>query len=201
MHREARGAPTPARGFPASLRSPLGCSRRHHSASLLNGFVQEPPILAELHFRFVDRDLNKPRAELGFLAKPPQCPKCLQHRFLSDLFGVCFVLNDRKRAKKYRTLVGPDQFVESLRLSSLHATYEGLFEHVALYLGIIGLLRAQYASSVPLLRRYGYVKDTISTLEQAKQLSGGEVFAVNWIAGVVHTKLPSYRAGGTYLVC
>src|SRR5262249_3410643 len=62
----------------------------------------------------------------------------------------------------------------------------------SLYLGIIGLLRAQHASSVPLLKRYGYVKDTIATLDQAKQLSAGEVFVVNWIAGVVHTKLPSY---------
>jgi glyoxylase-like metal-dependent hydrolase (beta-lactamase superfamily II) len=61
----------------------------------------------------------------------------------------------------------------------------------SLYLGIIGLLRAQ-ASSVPLLKRYGYVKETISTLDQAKQLSGGQVFVVNWIAGVVHTQLPSY---------
>ena len=32
----------------------------------------------------------------------------------------------------------------------------------SLYLGIIGLLRAQHASSVPLFRRYGYVKDTIA---------------------------------------
>src|SRR5436190_15973637 len=62
----------------------------------------------------------------------------------------------------------------------------------SLYLGIIGLLRAQHASSVPLLKRYGYVKDTILTLDQAKQLSGGQVFVVNWIAGVVHTKLPGY---------
>src|SRR5215831_15707758 len=62
----------------------------------------------------------------------------------------------------------------------------------SLYLGIIGLLRAQNASSVPLLKRYGYVKDTIATLDQAKQLSGGQVFVVNWIAGVVHTKLPGY---------
>ena len=58
----------------------------------------------------------------------------------------------------------------------------------SLYLGIIGLLRAQHASSVPLLKRYGYVKDTIATLDQAKQLSGGQVFVVNWIAGVVHTR-------------
>src|SRR5499425_210102 len=62
----------------------------------------------------------------------------------------------------------------------------------SLYLGIIGLLRAQRASSVPLLRRYGYVKDTIATLDQAKQLSDGQVFVVNWIAGVVHAKLPGY---------
>jgi hypothetical protein len=59
-----------------------------------------------------------------------------------------------------------------------------------LYLGTIALLRAQHASSVPLLKRYGYVKDTIAALDQAKQLSGGQVFVVNWIAGIVHTKLP-----------
>src|SRR5262244_1570911 len=62
----------------------------------------------------------------------------------------------------------------------------------SLYLGIIGLLRAQHASSVPLLKRYSYVKDTIATLDQAKQFSGGQVFVVNWIAGVVHAKLPGY---------
>src|SRR5215813_2039236 len=62
----------------------------------------------------------------------------------------------------------------------------------SLYLGIIGLLRAQHASSVPLLKRYGYVQETIATLDQAKQLSGGQVFVVNWIAGVVRSELPGY---------
>src|SRR5215813_4937516 len=62
----------------------------------------------------------------------------------------------------------------------------------SLYLGIIGLLRAQHASRVPLLKRYGYVNDTLATLDQAKQLSGGQVFVVNWIAGIVHTELPGY---------
>jgi glyoxylase-like metal-dependent hydrolase (beta-lactamase superfamily II) len=61
----------------------------------------------------------------------------------------------------------------------------------ALYLSAIGLLRAQHASSVPLLHRIGYVKDTIAVLDQAKQLSGGNIFVVNWIAGVVHSQLPS----------
>jgi glyoxylase-like metal-dependent hydrolase (beta-lactamase superfamily II) len=60
----------------------------------------------------------------------------------------------------------------------------------ALYLSAIGLLRAQHASEVPLLCRVGYVKDTIALLDQAKQLSGGQVFVVNWIAAIVHAQLP-----------
>src|ERR1035438_658631 len=59
----------------------------------------------------------------------------------------------------------------------------------ALYLSAIGLLRAQHASQVPLLHRIGYVKGTIAMLEQAKQLSGGQVFVVNWISGIVHAQL------------
>src|ERR1700730_10021353 len=62
----------------------------------------------------------------------------------------------------------------------------------ALYLSAIGLLRAQHASSVSLLHRIGYVKDTIAILDQAKQRSGGQVFVVNWIAGIVHSELPSF---------
>src|SRR5262252_8773384 len=62
----------------------------------------------------------------------------------------------------------------------------------SLYLGIIGLLRAQNASRVRLLNRYGYVKDTIAILDQAKQVSGGQVFVVNWIVGVVHAELPGF---------
>ena len=62
----------------------------------------------------------------------------------------------------------------------------------ALYLSAIGLLRAQHASSVPLLHRIGYVKDTVAILDQAQELSGGQVFVVNWIAGIVRTELPSF---------
>ena len=61
----------------------------------------------------------------------------------------------------------------------------------ALYLSAIGLLRAQHASSVSLLHRFGYVKDTMAILDQAKRLSGGQVFVVNWIAGIVHAELPN----------
>jgi len=61
----------------------------------------------------------------------------------------------------------------------------------ALYLSAIGLLRAQDATSVSLLYRIGYVKDTIAILDQAQQLSGGQVFVVNWISGIVRAQLPS----------
>jgi glyoxylase-like metal-dependent hydrolase (beta-lactamase superfamily II) len=60
----------------------------------------------------------------------------------------------------------------------------------ALYLSAIALLRAQNASSVSLLRRVGYVKETIAMLDQAKKLSGGRIFVVNWISGVVRAQLP-----------
>ena len=62
----------------------------------------------------------------------------------------------------------------------------------ALYLSAIGLLRAQHASSVSLLHRIGYARDTLAILDQAKQLSLGQVFVVNWIAGVVHAELPDF---------
>jgi glyoxylase-like metal-dependent hydrolase (beta-lactamase superfamily II) len=62
----------------------------------------------------------------------------------------------------------------------------------SLYLSAIGLLRAQHASSVSLLHRIGYVKDPIAMLDQAKQLSGGQIFVVNWISGVVRSQLPGF---------
>jgi glyoxylase-like metal-dependent hydrolase (beta-lactamase superfamily II) len=62
----------------------------------------------------------------------------------------------------------------------------------SLYLSAIGLLRAQNASSVSLLYRIGYVEDTIAILEQAKQLSGGQIFVVNWIAGIVYAEHPGF---------
>jgi glyoxylase-like metal-dependent hydrolase (beta-lactamase superfamily II) len=62
----------------------------------------------------------------------------------------------------------------------------------ALYLSAIGLLRAQHAADVSLWHRYGYVKETISTLDQAKQLSGGKIFVVNWLSGVVRGQLPGF---------
>src|ERR1700745_844269 len=57
----------------------------------------------------------------------------------------------------------------------------------SLYLSAIGVLRAHNSSSVSFLHRIGYVKDTIAILEQARQLSRGQIFVVNWIVGIVYT--------------
>jgi glyoxylase-like metal-dependent hydrolase (beta-lactamase superfamily II) len=62
----------------------------------------------------------------------------------------------------------------------------------ALYLSAIGLLRAQRAPDVPLLERIGYVRETLAILENARQLSGGQIFVVNWVAAVIHARLPGY---------
>src|ERR1700730_3025466 len=62
----------------------------------------------------------------------------------------------------------------------------------ALYLSAIGLLRAQHASSVSLIHRIGYVKETIGQLDEAKRLSGGQILLVNWISGVGRAQLPSF---------
>jgi glyoxylase-like metal-dependent hydrolase (beta-lactamase superfamily II) len=62
----------------------------------------------------------------------------------------------------------------------------------SLYLSAIALLRAQNASSISLLHRIGYVKDTIAMLDQAKRLSGGQIFVVNWTSGVVRSQLPGF---------
>ena len=60
----------------------------------------------------------------------------------------------------------------------------------SLYLAAIGLLRAGHANDVSLLSRIGWVRETIEILEEAKRLSGGQMFPVRWISGVVFAQLP-----------
>ncbi len=62
----------------------------------------------------------------------------------------------------------------------------------ALYLSAIGLLRAQHASSVSLLHRIGYVKDTIAMLDQAKQLSGRTSLRCELDCRRCHAELPGF---------
>jgi len=61
----------------------------------------------------------------------------------------------------------------------------------ALYLSAISVLRAQHANDVLLLHRIAYVRDTIGMLDRAQQLSDGDVFIVNYLAGNIRAQLPA----------
>ena len=58
----------------------------------------------------------------------------------------------------------------------------------SLYLSAIGLLRAGHTNEVSFWKRIGWVRETIEILEEAKRLSGDQVFVVRWISGVVYAK-------------
>ena len=60
----------------------------------------------------------------------------------------------------------------------------------SLYLAAIGLLRAGHANEVQFFYRIGWVRETIEVLEEAKRLSGEQIFPVRWISGVVYAQLP-----------
>jgi len=46
------------------------------------------PVFAQLHFRFVNRDLDHPGAELGFLTETGEVLKGFQHRLLCNVFCI-----------------------------------------------------------------------------------------------------------------
>ncbi len=62
----------------------------------------------------------------------------------------------------------------------------------SLYLSAIGLLRAGHTNDVSFWKRIGWVRETIEILEDAKRLSGDQVFVVRWISGVVYAQLPGF---------
>jgi glyoxylase-like metal-dependent hydrolase (beta-lactamase superfamily II) len=62
----------------------------------------------------------------------------------------------------------------------------------ALYLTALASLRAGHAQQVFVLRRFGWVRDTVQMLDQAKQLTHDQVFVVRWMSGVVRAQLPGF---------
>jgi glyoxylase-like metal-dependent hydrolase (beta-lactamase superfamily II) len=62
----------------------------------------------------------------------------------------------------------------------------------AIYLSAIASLRAGHANDVPLLKRYGWVRDTVRQLDEAKRLTHDEGFVPRWMSGVVRAQLPGF---------
>lgn len=61
----------------------------------------------------------------------------------------------------------------------------------ALYLTALASLRAQHANDVPLLRRVGWVRDTLALLDEAQAASADRVFVTRWMSGIVRSRLPA----------
>ncbi|HEU5293396.1 MAG TPA: MBL fold metallo-hydrolase [Burkholderiaceae bacterium] len=60
-------------------------------------------------------------------------------------------------------------------------------------------LRAAAADQVPLLKRIGWVRDTLAMIDQVKELTAGNSFPARWMSGVVRTQVPAFlgeRDGG-----
>ncbi|MCZ6680139.1 MAG: MBL fold metallo-hydrolase [Candidatus Poribacteria bacterium] len=61
-----------------------------------------------------------------------------------------------------------------------------------LYLSALGILRASYADQVPLLKRIGWVNETVDILENAREISNNGDYAVRWATGIVYAQLPKW---------
>ena len=62
----------------------------------------------------------------------------------------------------------------------------------AIYVSAIASLRAGHANEVPLLKRYGWVRDTVRQLDEAKRLTHDQGFVARWMSGVVRAQLPGF---------
>jgi glyoxylase-like metal-dependent hydrolase (beta-lactamase superfamily II) len=63
----------------------------------------------------------------------------------------------------------------------------------AQYLLAIASLRAGHANDVFLLQRIGWVRDTLTLLDDAKRLSTGrQVFVSRWMSGIVRAQMPGF---------
>ncbi|MFQ5992365.1 MAG: MBL fold metallo-hydrolase, partial [Nitrospiraceae bacterium] len=60
----------------------------------------------------------------------------------------------------------------------------------SVYLSVLGVLRASYAPRAPLLKRKGWVNETIDMLEEARSLSNDQGYLARWATGVVYAQLP-----------
>ena len=61
-----------------------------------------------------------------------------------------------------------------------------------LYLTAIASLRAGGAGDVFVLRRIGWVRDTLAMMDDAERLTHGQAYITHWMSGVVRAQLPGF---------
>jgi len=64
--------------------------------------------------------------------------------------------------------------------------------HRAMYLSALATLRAGYVNEVLVFRRFGWMRDTLAMLDEAKRLTHGEMFVARWMSGVVRAQVPAF---------
>ena len=127
-----------------------------------------------------DRRRAADRPELAYLKQvnawhPPQDPQLL------------FMLMSQY-ANAGRHLEGA-AYLDGLRRRfdpQLNDTQRGL------YLTAIASLRAGGANDVFVLRRLGWVRDTLAMMDEAARLTHGQAFVTHWMSGVVRAQLPGF---------
>ena len=127
-----------------------------------------------------DRRRATDRPELAYLEqvnawRPPQDPQLL------------FMLMSQY-ANAGRHLEGAE-YLDGLRRRfepQLNDTQRGL------YLTAIASLRAGGAGDVFVLRRIGWVRDTLAMMDEAGRLTHGQAFITHWMSGVVRAQLPGF---------
>jgi glyoxylase-like metal-dependent hydrolase (beta-lactamase superfamily II) len=120
------------------------------------------------------------RPELGYLKqvnawRPPSDPQLL------------FLLM-QQYANAGRHLQGA-AYIDELR-----RRFDGQLDDTgrALYLTAIASLRAGGANQVFVLKRIGWMRDTLAMLDEAQRLTRGQAFITHWMSGIVRSEMPGF---------
>jgi glyoxylase-like metal-dependent hydrolase (beta-lactamase superfamily II) len=79
-------------------------------------------------------------------------------------------------------------------LDELRRRFDGQLDDSgrALYLTAVASLRAGGVNQVFVLKRIGWMRDTLAMLDEAQRLTRGEAFITHWMSGIVRSELPRY---------
>ena len=79
-------------------------------------------------------------------------------------------------------------------LDELRRRFDGQLDDTgrALYLTAIASLRAGGANQVFVLKRIGWMRDTLAMLDEAQRLTRGQAFITHWMSGIVRSEMPGF---------
>jgi glyoxylase-like metal-dependent hydrolase (beta-lactamase superfamily II) len=136
---------------------------------------------------------------LALLAGPVDARDAMDEAYRPELAYLKQVNSWRPPADPQLLLLLMGQYANANRHAEGAAYLDALrrrFDHQlndtqrALYLTAVAALRAGHANDVFLLRRIDWMRDTLAMLDDAKRLTGGEMFIARWMSGIVRSQVP-----------